>query len=174
MHKYVTLAADVMFVHGLPFLVTSSRGISLVTIEYLPSRMAKRLVHTLRSVFRIYRTGGYVIQTTLMDIEFEKLKPMLPEIALNTTAAREHKGMAERKIRVLKERGRGTFNTLPYPKFPKMMVIELMHFCVMWINFFPVRSGISEKWSPRELVSRTKLDAKLHSRAPFGSYCETH
>jgi hypothetical protein len=42
------------------------------------------------------------------------------------------------------------------------------------MNSFPVRLGISEKWSPRELVSRTKLDAKLHCRAPFGSYCETH
>ncbi len=174
MHKYVTLATDIMFVNGLPFLVTSSRGISLVTIEYLPSRTAKRLVHTLRRVFGIYRTGGYVIQTTLMDIEFEKLKPMFPEIVLNTTAAREHKGMVERKIRVLKERARGTFNTLPYPKLPKMMVIKLMHFCTMWMNFFPVRSGISEKWSPRELVSRTRLDTKLHCRAPFGSYCETH
>jgi hypothetical protein len=47
MHKYVTLVADVMFVNGLPFLVTSSRGISLVTIEYLPSRTAKRLAITL-------------------------------------------------------------------------------------------------------------------------------
>jgi hypothetical protein len=55
-----------------------------------------------------------------------------------------------------------------------MMVIKLMHFCTMWMNSFPVRSGISEKWSPRELASRTKLDAKLHCRAPFGSYCETH
>jgi hypothetical protein len=35
--KYVTLVADVMFVNGLPFLVTSSRGLSLVTIEHLPS-----------------------------------------------------------------------------------------------------------------------------------------
>jgi hypothetical protein len=106
MHEYVTLAVDVMFVNGLPFLVTLSRGISLVTIEFLPSRTAKRLVHTLRREFRIYRTGGYVIQMTLMDIEFEKLKPMLPEIVLNTTAAREHEGIMERKIRVLKERAR--------------------------------------------------------------------
>ncbi len=79
----------------------------------------RRLAHTLRRVFRIYRTGGYVIQTTLMDIEFEKLKPMLPEIALNATAAREHEGMVEWKIRVLKERARGTFNTLPYPSCQK-------------------------------------------------------
>ncbi len=47
LHKYVTLVADVMFVNGLPFLVTSLWGISLVTIEHLPSHTAKRLVHTL-------------------------------------------------------------------------------------------------------------------------------
>jgi hypothetical protein len=29
MHKHVTIVADVMFVNGLPFLVTSSRGMSL-------------------------------------------------------------------------------------------------------------------------------------------------
>jgi hypothetical protein len=46
-HKYVTLVADVMFVNGLPFLVTLSRGISLVTIEYLPSLTAKCLAITL-------------------------------------------------------------------------------------------------------------------------------
>ena len=67
---------------------------------------------------------------------------------------------------MIKERARGTFNTLPYKKIPRVMVIEL--------NSFPVKSGISEKWSPRELVSCTKLDAKLQFRAPFGSYCEMH
>jgi hypothetical protein len=54
------------------------------------------------------------------------------------------------------------------------MVIELLHFCVMWMNSFLVKSGISEKLSPRELVFQHKLDAKLHCRAPFGSYCEIH
>ena len=37
-----------------------------------------------------------------------------------------------------------------------------------------MKSGISEKWSPRELVARLKLDAKLHCKAPFGSYYEVH
>jgi len=75
---------------------------------------------------------------------------------------------------VIKERARGAFNTLPYKKISRVMVIELLHFCVMWMNSFPVKSGISEKCSPRELVSCTKLDAKLHCRAPFGSYFEMH
>ena len=107
-------------------------------------------------------------------MEFEKLWPLMPHVALNTTAAREHAGEIERKIRVIKESARGTFNTLPYKKIPRVVVIELLHFCVMWMNSFPIKLGISEKWSPRELVSRTKLDAKLHCRAPFGSYCEMH
>ncbi len=110
----------------------------------------------------------------MTDMEFDKLKNLLTHIALNTTVAREHVGKIECKIRVIKERARGTINTLPYKKLPRLMVKELLHFCMMWMNLFPVRSGISDKWSPGELVSRDKLDAKLHCRAPFGLYCEVH
>jgi len=172
LHKYVTLVADVMFVNGLPFLVTSSRGISLVTVEYLPSRTAKRLVNTLNRVFTIYGTAGFIVQTALMDYEFEKLKTLMPNVTLNTTAASEHMGEIERKIRVIKERAGCTVNTLPYPTLPDLMIIELMHFCVMWMNSFPVKLGISEKYSPREIIMRQKLDGKTHAKAPFGSYCE--
>ena len=163
-----------MFVNGLPFLVILSRGISLVTIEYLPSRTAKRLAITLERAIKVYTRGGFVVQTMMMDMEFEKLVDLLPNVTINTTAAREHVGEIERKIRVIKERARGTMNTLPYPQLPRLMTIELMHFCVMWMNAFPVKSGISEKWSPRELISRHKLDAKLHCKTPFGAYCEVH
>ncbi len=98
LQKYVPLVADVMFVNGLLFLVTSLQGISLVTIEYLKSRTAKRLVHTLERVVRIYRTAGFTVQTALMDMKFKKLKDKLPNVILNTTAAREHVGEIERKI----------------------------------------------------------------------------
>jgi hypothetical protein len=47
MHKYVMLVADVLFINSLPFLVTSLRGISLMTIEFLPLRTAKCLALTL-------------------------------------------------------------------------------------------------------------------------------
>ena len=45
---YVTLGADVMFVNGLAFLVTLSRGIRLYTTEHLPSRTAKQLDRCLK------------------------------------------------------------------------------------------------------------------------------
>jgi hypothetical protein len=111
----VTLVADVMFVNGLPFLVTSSIGLSLVMIEHLPSRTAKRLALTRERGFRIYATARFVVQMAMMDMEFEKLKTLLPHVALNTTAAREHVGKIERKIRVIRERARGTF-TRSYQK----------------------------------------------------------
>ncbi len=102
LHKYVTLVADVMFVNGLSFLVTSLRGISLVTIKHLPSQTAKRLMHTLERVFRIYGLAGFVVQTTMVDMEFDTLKNLLPHVVLNTTVAREHVGEIEQKIRVIK------------------------------------------------------------------------
>jgi hypothetical protein len=174
MHKYVTLVADVMFVNGLPFLVTLARGISLVMIEFLPSQTAKRLALTVELVLKVYARGGFVVQTMMMDMEFKKLVDLLPNVVINTTAAQEHVGEIEQKIRVIKERARGTMNTLPYSQLPKLIIIELMHFCVMWMNAFLVKLGISKKWSPRELISRHKLDAKLHCKTPFGAYCEMH
>jgi hypothetical protein len=98
LHKYVTLVADVMFVNGLPFLVTSSQGISLVTIEYLKLKTAKRLIDTLERVIRIYKKAGFIVQTALMDMEFKKLRDKLLDVTLNTTAAQEHVGEIERKI----------------------------------------------------------------------------
>ena len=90
LHNYVTLVADVMFVNGLPFLVTSSRGISLVTIEYLPSRTAKRLALTLERVIKVYTRGGFVVQTMMMDMEFEKLVDLLP---MSQLTQRQHESM---------------------------------------------------------------------------------
>jgi hypothetical protein len=40
---------------------------------------------------------------------------------------------------------RGTISTLPYKMLPKLIIIELLHFCMMWMNSFPVKSKVSEK-----------------------------
>jgi hypothetical protein len=98
MRKYVTVVADVLFVNGLPFLVTSSRGISLIRIEFLSLQTAKRLALTLENVIRVYGGAGFIVQVALMDMEYEKLKDVLPNITINTRAAREHVEEIMRKI----------------------------------------------------------------------------
>ncbi len=109
-----------------------------------------------------------------MDNELEKLRNLVPILAINTTAAREHVPEVERKIRLIKERGRGILNTLPFKKMPRLVLIELIYHVVLWLNAFPAKSGVSEMLSPREIVYRHKLDFAKHCKLLFGTYCEVH
>jgi hypothetical protein len=174
-HQRVTLAVDVMFVNGVPFLVSVARGLNLVTAEHMPgSRTAKLLAAGIVCVMDLYSRGGFTVGTVLMDNEFEKLRNLVPVLAVNTTAAKEHVPEVERRIRLIKERSRGILNTLPFKKMPQNMLVELIYHVVLWLNAFPTKSGVSETLSPREIVMRHTLDFKKHCKAVFGSYCETH
>ncbi len=42
-NQRVKLAADIMFVNSVPFLVSVSRNINLITIEHAPQRTASKL-----------------------------------------------------------------------------------------------------------------------------------
>jgi hypothetical protein len=52
-HQVVTLTVDVMFVNGVPFLVSASRGLNLISAEHTPSRTAPLLAGGI-----IQRAGG--------------------------------------------------------------------------------------------------------------------
>lgn len=64
----------------------------------------------------LYKRGGYTIGTVLMDNEFKPLKNLIPILAVNTTAAKEHVPKVEHRIRLIKERGQGILNTLTFKK----------------------------------------------------------
>jgi hypothetical protein len=174
-HKLVTMSVDVMFVNGVPFLVSAARGLNLVTAEFTPSRTAKKLADGITRMIDLYALGGFQVGTVLMDNEFEKLRNPVPILAINTTAAKEHvPEVEERKIRLIKEQGRGILNTLLFKKMPWLMLIELIYHVVLWLNAFPANSGVSETLSPRKIVYRHKLDFAKHCKSPFGTYCEVH
>jgi len=171
--KNITIVADVMFVNGVPFLVSSSRNIVLTTIEHALDRKALRLGYLLHRIMNTYTRAGFNVHTILMDNEFEKVRDYV-HATLNTTSASEHVGEIERRIRVIKERCRGIICTLSYAQIPRIMLIYLLHHVVMWLNNFPAANGISDRFSPREILQHNKLDVKRHCLAPFGSYCEVH
>ena len=75
-------------------------------------------------------------------------------------SAKGHVAEDERKIRVVKERNRGVVNTLPFTHIPRRMKIEFIYFVTLWLNSFPVKSGVSETFSPREILLRWRMDAK--------------
>jgi hypothetical protein len=161
-------------VDEVPFLVSVARGINLITAEFTPVRTAKNLATNIKHILQVYVRGGFKVSTLLMDNEFECLIPLLPQLVVNTPAAREHVAEIERRIRTVKERGRGTKNVLPYKMLPKLMLVELINFAIFWLNAFPSESGISDEYSPRELILRRGIDFNKHCRVPFGTYVEAH
>jgi hypothetical protein len=62
-HQWVTLAVNVMFVNGVPFLVSVARGLNLVTAEHMPTRTAKQLAAGIVRVMNLYSRGGFQVGT---------------------------------------------------------------------------------------------------------------
>jgi hypothetical protein len=48
LNKYITITADVMFVDGLRFMITSSRKIKFTTTEYVAKRTKANLINSLK------------------------------------------------------------------------------------------------------------------------------
>jgi hypothetical protein len=172
-HQRVTLAINVMLVNGVPFLVSVLKGLNLITAEYTPSCTAKQLAAGIRHVMDVYSQGGFVVGTILADNEFELLRILLPILAVNTTAAKQHVLEVEMRIRLIKERGRGILNTLSFKKMPQIILIELIYHVVLWLKAYPTKSGVSNTLLPREIVLR-KLNIKQHCKARFGVYCKAN
>ena len=83
-----------------------------------------------------------------MDGEFEKVKGLMPRVECNTTAVKEHVSKAECSIRTVKERTQGIVTMLPFTHIPRRMQIEFVYFTVLWLNAFPVKTGISSTFLP--------------------------
>jgi hypothetical protein len=170
----VTLAADVFFVDGTAFLMTVSRKIKFVTVEHLPVRAAKCLCKHLKRVLLMYEWASFRVRTILMDGEFERINNLMATVECNTTAAMEHLSKVERTIWMIKERTRRLITTLPFHYIPRRMKIEFICFIVLWLNAFPVTTGVSATYSPWELLVRWQLDYKKHCRVLPGTYCKVH
>ncbi len=169
-----TLAADIIFVNGVPFLVSVARGLNLLMTKHTPSRAANNLAAGIKRVMAVYSCGDFCMGTILMDNEFEKLGDLVPDIAVNTTAAKEHMPEVKRCVWLIKEQGWGILNTLPFKRMPQVMLIELIYHVVLWLNVFPMKTGVSKDILHCKIVFCKKLNFAKHCQAVFNSYCEVH
>jgi hypothetical protein len=114
------------------------------------------------------------VHTILREGKFEKVCNVLHLMLCNTTAAKEHVSEAKRSIHTIKEQTRGIIGTLPFNYIPRQLKIEFIYFVILWLNVLPVKTGISNIYSPRELLVKWKLDCKKHCRVLPGMYCKVH
>ena len=123
----------------------------------------------------IYTQHGFKVNHALLDGEFLPLRTDLLNMGIvaNFATRNDHVPEIERQYRVIKEQARACRSTLPFEVLPRLLVVEMVNNCALWINMFPEKGGISNV-SPRTLMTRIKLDYNKHFRLPFGSYVQVH
>ena len=85
-----------------------------------------------------------------MDMEFDKVTVEMPDIMINTSAAKEHVAEVEHCIRIIKEWARATASVLPFTALLNIMAINLIH--VFWLKMNSIKFCYTDKFSPRELI----------------------
>ena len=70
-YQLVMLTADVMFINGVPFIVSLVRGLNRITAEFLTVCTAKNLASRLDQIVQLYALGGFQVETVMMDNEFK-------------------------------------------------------------------------------------------------------
>jgi hypothetical protein len=103
LNKDLTVAADIMFVNGLPFVTSISRKVKFTTIEYITTWSEPNLIKSLLKIVSLYKARGFTPSTALMDREFEflRLELLTHGVNLNTAAASEHVPDIEQQSRLI-------------------------------------------------------------------------
>ena len=63
---------------------------------------------------------------------------------------------------------------LPFPSFTGPMALELFKHVVMFLNVFPPKSGLSNTYSPRSIMTSKDLDWNKICKLHFGAYAQVH
>ena len=91
LHKYATLVEAVCIIDSVAFLVTMSRGIKFVAVDFIRTRNAKQFSKSLKIVIKLYTRGSMKVQTILMDIEFDKIiNNLMDNVVVKNSSAKEH------------------------------------------------------------------------------------
>ena len=176
-HRIVSLCADLFFINGFPYLTTISKGIMFTTVEMMQNRKYDTILDGLLSVIAFYKVKGFNVKYVFSDNEFKSMKDAILEEGkadLNVAATKEHVPEVEVNIKVVKERVRSTIHGMPYKKLPRNFKRELVLCCVSMLNAIPRRAGISQTYSPRELVTGKSLNFAKHCKIAPGKYCLVH
>ena len=77
-------------------------------------------------------------------------------------------------MQVIKEQMQAHNANLPFSRFTRCMTIELSKHVVMFLNAFPPKSGLSNTYSLRNIITGKALDWKKSCKLHFGSYAQVH
>eukprot|EP00536_Pseudo-nitzschia_multiseries_P007124 jgi/Psemu1/17085/gm1.17085_g len=151
----ITLAIDVMYNNGIPFLSSISRNIHYSACLPLPKMKLKDISEALQQIVGYYVKRNFNVTMILADGQFKGLQHNLAkqQITLNIVSKDEHVPEIKRYNRTLKERCRCVCSELPFNQLPKQMVVEMVRTIVFYQNAFPWTGGVSNTIAPTTIVT---------------------
>ena len=167
------LFIDIIFWHGLAFLLGKLSPINFLMVAYLANREAPTIWRALKAMLG-YAQGHNIDVTHVVSDGEGGVAKLLPElqalgIQLTTAAPGKHVHPIERSSRTVKEGARRAETGKPF-KFPKAVCIMAIGYSVFCINLMRVQA-YPDRPPPHFLVTGTKLSWKIHFPVPFGSLC---
>ena len=174
LHKNVHLFLDIMYVNGLPFLMSISKHLYYCSAIYLKDEKADTLYKAMDGIFNKYNNAGYKIKHISADNQFQpSLEAIQDElrVTLHFAAAQEHVPEAECNIRTVKDTVRSVSASLPYKYLLNVMVKMLVVEATTRLNYFVNTNGIKH-YSPQQLLKESKVDFGKHCQIPIFSYVQ--
>ena len=75
---------------------------------------------------------------------------------------------------MIKERNRALINMFPFKKIPGRIIIELILFVELWLNQEPSSNGVTDFYSPRNIIIGHNPAYNKNYKFSFGSSVEAH
>jgi Reverse transcriptase (RNA-dependent DNA polymerase) len=174
-HREQVLHADLMFVNGIPYLISVLDPLEYVQVTRLKSKDDWTLWRVLEAHVRFPERFG--LKTVLVRVDGESAMSSDFFMAklqglLDMSAAGVAVPVVERKIRTVKERIRSVLNTLPFELTEKLEE-WLVRGATYSINLVPTRNSYDYS-SPREKLFGATIDASYDLKHAFGDYAQVH
>ena len=158
----------------MAFFHTISRKLQFRTVEYIESENHQTILHSLQKVIKIYKTRGFNIEYICGGHQFEFIREDIRPILLKIALVGEHVPEVEQSIQTVKGETRTVYQSLPYNKFPPLMIKEMIEYQVSMRNKFPTQNGISKTMSPLSIITGTPNPSYSEFKVKFGQYAQVH
>ena len=154
-----------------------SQKICFTTVTHRSNPETDRIFKVFEGILKCYYQRGFQLMVVTADGGFKPLDKLMVDLPgaprLNLTAANDHESYVERKIRVIKERVRAVRHSLPFSNIPVQITTHMVFVVTKLLNFFPVKWGILDQYSPKAIMSGEIINYRQYF-LPFGSYCQVH
>ena len=169
-HPGECLHCDIVFVQKKPRLFAVDHVTGYMSFILMDSKNQEDLVEAFIQVINAYKSYLKVVRQVSCDHE-SVLRACETElnrhgVKMSFRIPGEHEKIAERSMRVVRERMRVKRRELPYT-LPKRLYDELAAECIRNINLMPNSKSIP--YSPSELVRGEKINFLTDLTPPFGS-----